>query len=80
MNTMLARIIHPHFNHVTTDQHPNVYESKATGLTIRLERRGFEDYVAIPAMMGGAAPPVHAEPLAWAHDPWDVLDILHARR
>lgn len=87
--TTLAPINHPHFNRVTTDAHPNVYESKATGMTIRLEARGAshgglsseqDSYVAIPAMNGGDPFPIHCEPLAWADDPWDVLDKVHALR
>lgn len=79
MTTPLAEMSHPHFNRVTTPAHPNVYESKASGLTVRLEARG-KEFVAVPAMNGGEALPIHAEPLAWADDPWDVLDAIHALR
>jgi hypothetical protein len=84
-----AAISHPHFDHVLPSPHPNAYRSKATGQVVLLEGRGAshgglaseaDTYVAIPAMHDGSRLPVHAEPLAWADDPFDVLDKVHALR
>lgn len=73
---------HPHFENIA----PGHYKSKATGQHVRCEVRpaqgpkAVREVVAIPVTPDGNRLPVHAEPLAWGSDTWEVLDKVHAQR
>lgn len=78
---------HPHFDHI--DAATELYRSKATGMYVILSQRGASNggpaneadcVVALPAMPDGSRVAIHAEPIAWAQDEWDVLDKVHAMR
>jgi len=78
---------HPHF--IKIDAATECYQSKATGQFVIVSQRGAsygglkseaDQVVAIPALPDGSRLNIHAEPIAFADDIYDVLDKVHAQR
>jgi hypothetical protein len=80
----IIEIPHPHFltlgSMAGTPANSTTYQSKAGMGWVNVRRDPDGQYVATAAMYDGSPLPVHAEPLAWADDIWDVLDAVHAQR